>query len=157
MLSDPYLEITSEANRKYMYRLGIWLFKCWRSPPAFCKSTGREREVPLTGEVMAVLLRVKYGYSRVMHPAHGSLEAPVEGWIFAPQYFITYRPGGLQWSPGLCIVWVRTWRGCMGTVMPITVLRDLTVYILRPPPLTLALFKEKTKSTISTRTIILKT
>lgn len=38
MLSDPYLEMTSEANRKYMYGPGTWVFNCWCTPPAFSKS-----------------------------------------------------------------------------------------------------------------------
>lgn len=44
-----------------------------------------------------------------------------------------------------------------GIVIPITVLRNLTEYILSPPPLSLALFKEKNKSAIFTRMKIWKT
>lgn len=44
-----------------------------------------------------------------------------------------------------------------GIVIPITVLRNMTEYILSPPPLSLALFKEKNKSAIFTRMKIWKT
>jgi len=50
-------------------------------------SSGRKREVPLVVEAMTGLPCVKCGYSGVVHPPHGTIEASVKGCIFAPQYF----------------------------------------------------------------------
>lgn len=44
------------------------------------------QEAPLTGEVMAGLPHAKCGYMGMVHPSRGSLEAPMEGWLFSLQY-----------------------------------------------------------------------
>lgn len=81
MLSDPYLEITSEGKQEIYVQTWYLILQMLTYAPSFLQvriSAGREREVPLMGEVMAGLPHVKCGYSRVVHPPQGSLEAPVE-------------------------------------------------------------------------------
>lgn len=98
----------------------------------------------------------KNGYSRVVYTLHGCLEDLWKDQYLLPNTSITHSTEELKLDPGLWMRWRRPQKLWTGTVIHITVHRDLTASSQGSPLLSLALFDEKNKSDIFTWMVIKK-